>query len=826
MCLILAGCTVNSLPGKGAGEVTIKRDSYGVPHIYAEDNFGVFYGYGYAVAQDRLFQMEMTKRTVTGTAAEVLGADFVEVDKQVRQGFDPDSIRRQMAALSEEHRDVLEGYAAGYNSWLAEVNKRPEKLMPKEFLDYGFMPSRLTAYEVAMIFAGSMAHRYADFNEELNNLAFYQNLRTRYTDDEAWKIVNTVQPLYDSDSPTTVPDDSSLQSGNRQNPTNPPSYLTDRDINPPVRLAMDASGGHLAIASDEERSAYLNKHYALSGNSGTAGFPTTSNVWLVNKHKARDAKAVLVNGPQFGWINPSYVYGVGLHGADWDVVGNTMLAYPAVLFAHNNSIGWGSTAGYGDQVDIFELQLNPENPDQYLYQGSYRFFERRDEQIPVKGQQPTSVTFYRSVHGPVILHDSAKGVAFSKKRAWEDHELETMMAWVDMPKAKNFSQWRNYVARIAININFYYIDSEGNIGYTHGGKYPLRHAQHDSRFPAKGDGSMDWQGWLPFESNPYVYNPEQGYIQNWNNRPARGWRAIDMWWKNWGRVDRADTIIDELVARQSLTAEQVWDINSRTSYADVNVAYLLPYLTDALAGAKQSALTSAGLAELQGWDKYWWDKDADGYFDSAGPAIMEAWLKRLLARVFADDIGDKFFFRFASPGYPTGRITGAVGASPGTKALVRILDQHRNGEISGFDFFNGQDPAQLLVETFTAALAQLQTEHGTDIAAWRVKPHPLVFGVNNFRGVRQTTVDNEMSLPVVMNRGTENNLFIARGSHIEGSDVAPPGQSGFIAPDGSRSPHYADQMELYQRFEHKPLPFSRAQVEQMTEAAVTLRYAR
>ena len=74
--------------------VTIKRDDDGVPHVYARTTFDLFRGYGYAVAQDRLFQMEMSRRSTQGTVAEVLGPDFLEFDKGTRSGFDPRSIRR------------------------------------------------------------------------------------------------------------------------------------------------------------------------------------------------------------------------------------------------------------------------------------------------------------------------------------------------------------------------------------------------------------------------------------------------------------------------------------------------------------------------------------------------------------------------------------------------------------------------------------------------------------------------------------------------------------------------------------------------------------
>ena len=98
------------------GEVTIKRDNYGVGHVYADTVYGVYYGYGYAVAQDRLFQMEMAKRSTQGKVAEVLGEKHVEFDKRIRGNYNPISIQRQLDGLSESNADIFRGYAAGMNA--------------------------------------------------------------------------------------------------------------------------------------------------------------------------------------------------------------------------------------------------------------------------------------------------------------------------------------------------------------------------------------------------------------------------------------------------------------------------------------------------------------------------------------------------------------------------------------------------------------------------------------------------------------------------------------------------------------------------------------
>jgi penicillin G amidase len=806
--------------------VKIIRDTYGVPHIYADDTYSLFYGYGYAVGQDRLFQMEMVKRTTSGRVAEVLGQEYLKIDITVRQGFDPQSLHKQIEALSEQELAAFKGYAAGLNKWIDEVKNNPTELMPKEFNDFGFTPSIWTAYDVLLVIAGSMAHRYADFNEEINNLGFYQDLKQQHGADKAWQIFNATLPIYDKSSPVTVPDRDARKRKIRYRGERRPGYLDDMQaasLQVLTPLAFEANGQHLNIVDDQSRQSYIQKHLTESGIPGIAGFSSASNVWLVNSKKTKNAKGLLVNGPQFGWINPSYVYGVGLHGAGFNVVGNTLFAYPFMLFAHNGDISWGSTAGFGDLVDIYVSKLNPKNAEEYFYKGSYHPLSKRSEEIEIKGQQAEQHTFYRTHYGPVILIDESAGLIYSKKRSWEGHEVETSVAWVELARQKDFKSWRKQLSRMATNINFYYLDKKGNIGYTHTGKYPVRKNGHDNRLPALGDGSLDWQSYLPFKKNPHVYNPAQGYITNWNNRPEHNWPNSDLWWRRWGKAERVDILISELEAKDKFTSEELWDINSRSSFADVNLRYLLPVLKKALADKASAKIVEDSLQTLEQWDGYWWDKNEDGTFDGgAAPMIMQTWLTKLSSAVLKDDVGDKYYFRFASPGYPVNAVRASIPVSAGIKTIVNTLDQMDNNLPVDYDFFNGQKPAKILSRTFINTVNELSDKFGAKPGLWKLKPHPQIFAAFNFRGVAQTTKDNEMSLPVIMNRGTENNLFVAKDNTIQGWDVFAPGQSGFIAPDGSKSPHYDDQLDMYWHFKNKPLPFSLKQVKGMQETEVVL----
>lgn len=145
-------------------QVEIIRDNWGVPHVYADDAYGLYAGYGYAVAQDRLFQMEMSKRSVLGTVSEVLGSDHLPYDLKTRADFDHNDIRAQIEALPKDERDILRGYAAGYNKRVAEVLADRDNLLPRQFTDFGIEPSTWTDFDVAMIYVGTMAGRFSHYS--------------------------------------------------------------------------------------------------------------------------------------------------------------------------------------------------------------------------------------------------------------------------------------------------------------------------------------------------------------------------------------------------------------------------------------------------------------------------------------------------------------------------------------------------------------------------------------------------------------------------------------------------------------------------------------
>jgi penicillin amidase len=686
--------------------------------------------------------------------------------------------------------DIFAGYAAGMNAWLNAIRRNPRELMPKQFLDNDFKPADWSAYDVAMIYIGTMANRYGDFNTELDNLKIYQSLVAQHGENQARNIFDLLNPRYTDNAPTTIP-------------------AEDWSVAQPDNLA--------AMSPQLSTPLIQTAGYQPFSEQVSTGF---SNVYVIGKEKVEGANAILVNGPQFGWFSPAYVYSVGLHGAGIDLVGNAPFAYPMVMFGHNRTITWGSTWAGGDIVDIFAEQLNPDDAGQYMYKGEYRDFEHRVEVIQVRGEDAVELDVYRSVHGPIMLMDRDAGVAYAKHRAWDGGELDTLLAWIASTHADDFESWKTQAAKSAINVNMYFADVHGNIGYFFGGQYPQRAVGHDNRFPVSGDGSMDWIARLPIEkANPHVKNPVSNYVANWNNKPGQGVMNPDFFFYSWSGADRIDILHDLLDGRDRFTPDEAWAVLPTSSYADVHATYLLPMIELAVKEQGNHQLKRANEI-LQSWDGQSVDDDRDGNYDGTATAIFRTFVGVLLINALSDDLGSAFG-PFSSTGYPTAdKPTGAgTNIQAGMKAVIESL----NGR-GDYDLLNGESTSGIIARSLAETLEKLSAEQGNDLSAFLLPVASRPFSTKNFLGIPQAGSDEHMVAPIEQNRGTENDMIVMKEDAIVGWEVTPPGQNAFISPTGQKGPHYDDQFRMYHEFGRKRMWFYEEDVEAHKTSEETISY--
>jgi len=269
-----------------------------------------------------------------------------------------------------------------------------------------------------------------------------------------------------------------------------------------------------------------------------------SYAWVVSPQRSASGNALLLGGPQMGFATPQIAHEIHLMAPGLNVVGMGFAGIPGVLIGHNERLAWTTTSGLGDAIDVFAERLHPEDKHRYLHNGKWREMECSREVIAVKGAEPVTYETWRTLHGPVVEWDEGAGVAYTWCATFAGRELETLVAILDFGRAQDVEAFRQAARNVTTSHNFLCATVEGDIGFWYCGRYPKRAPPADHRLPVPGTGEYDWQGMWAFEEQPQVVNPSQGFLANWNNKPAIWWDCSDT--PAWGAVHRVQEIVSQL----------------------------------------------------------------------------------------------------------------------------------------------------------------------------------------------------------------------------------------------------------------------------------------
>ncbi|ENW92932.1 penicillin acylase family protein [Acinetobacter dispersus] len=800
-CALLIGCNSSSSVETSpiSKQTTIKRDSFGTPHVYANDTFGLFYGYGYAVATDRLFQMEMSKRTGQGTVAEVLGPDYLQYDIATHSRFDPENIRQQIARLSPEDRAIFEGYATGFNKRVKEVLANPA-LMPKEFVDYGFKPSSWETEDIAMVWVGLILNRFFSASLEVSNLDLLTQLQKEKGQTEGLKVYQQLRWLDDPKAPTIIQSEQAAQLSARQ----------------------QAISKKMLPISNQAAEKYLAQARIALGKSVIDGVPTASNAWVVKGDKTIEGQTVLYNGPQQGWYTPAITYAIGLHGAGYDLTGITPVGLPAILFGTNGKIAWGSTVGSLDTNDVYQLTLNPSNSKEYLYKGAYIPFEHKQVKIKVKNQADHILDIYKSKQGFVSAWDEKNHTAYAQKRSWEGVEIETLLGWANAAKASNWDEFLAQAKRVAASITWFYADTKNNIGVAALGRLPIRPENQHIQLPALGDGSMEWRGFYDFSQNPKQYNPEKGYISSWNNKAYAGLRSDS---SNFSYVDRVNELIEPLESKPKLSQQEIWDINKTGAWSDLNARYFIPYMIKAAQSDKASAQTKKVALLLAEWDLKLRPDREGKYYQGAAPAIMRAWLNQMIILVLKPNLSESIYQRYTDTLYPVNNDPRSAQPASASKLIWNALQGKQASVPQNIDFLKGQTADEVVLKALENALTELSKQYrSTDPNDWKIPVATMGFSSKNSVGIPWADPSHEQQLSTYGNTGSATFRVVLNPNQVSMCSILAPGQSGFINQNGKTDAHFADQLPLFESYKCKDDAVSQKEIDQATQQSITLTY--
>ena len=494
--------------------VRIVRDAYGVPAITADSDEGAWFGAGYAVAQDRLFQLEAFRRATSGRLSEILGRGMLEMDIESRRDYyTRDEVAAQLNRLAPEMRARFDAYRDGVNAWIARTRQDPS-LLPGEFIALGALPADWSSLDSAAIGVFLARTVPSGDGEELSNMRALAALgRNRFDE---------LMPLRIPGQVATVPRSHGLF------PSQPGRTRAQE------RRAFRRSAGYLdglPVPGEGAQPSAAARRIAGLGRAGG------SNMWAT---RDADGGATMFNGPQLGFQVPELFVELELHRPGLDVRGVTAPGVPVIGIGHNEHVAWGFTSGLSDEDDLYAEQLVGE--EGYRFRGETLAMECRDEtftfrpppaalldllggEVPDLDSGSHTERICRTVHGPV--QERAGDVAYARRYAIWGREIETLEGLAAVNEAHSVEDVDRAMDRVTWNENVVAADDQGNIGYWHPGLHPLRPRNWDERLPYPGTGEAEWRGFLPPDRRPQVINPEQGYLFQWNNIPSEGWTTGD-----------------------------------------------------------------------------------------------------------------------------------------------------------------------------------------------------------------------------------------------------------------------------------------------------------
>ncbi len=602
----------------GDGNVKIWRDpTWDVPTITAASDPDLFYGLGYAMAQDRLFQMEVFRHVGHGTLAQLIGPAGIPMDQAVRQTSEgPAALQAEFDALPAPDQARLQRFIDGVNAYIAQMQNNPLE-QPAEFGLLGDEPIQPWTVGDALGFGEYAGRFFGEFDGgEVANAVLFEQLVKRYGRRKAEVIFNDLLPLDDPHAPTSI----APRDGRFPIPLGHRVRTRFRA----TQYANQAPGALPPLAQLQPIAAQLTRQVALVHQlQRVLALPRWgSNAVIVSGRLTKDHEPMLYGGPQTGWAVPGFFWEVELHSPSYDERGVMVPAIPLVVIGRNQDSAWTATSTEAGDSDTYVVSLDKTNST-YIYRGRRLQVQKQTETIPcnnppsnasslASGQAPAlcptppvTMTVYRTVLGPAIAGPDAGHHLYIRRSVVDGHLLSSLTAWDLAGRQHDAAHFAAAIAHMSLGFNFFYVDDHGEIGYWHTGLYPLRPANADQRLPFPGDGRYDWQGFVPWSKHPHVINPSTGWLVNWNNKPAVGWWSKplgpDGAGGEWGDSWEVVPLMQAVPRRLPMTLEGLGQVPRDVAYVDDSARIFLPTLLRALAHTRSPQL-QAMLGYLRAWD--------------------------------------------------------------------------------------------------------------------------------------------------------------------------------------------------------------------------------
>jgi len=655
-------------------DVTVTTDENGVPHIKATTDQDLYAAQGYVQAQSRLFQMDLSRRQASGTLSEVVGESSLETDKYFRTLGLRRAAEESLALYSAEDQQILEWFADGVNAYIAEAKESGS--LPIEFTLMGAEPAEWTPLD-SLTIGKYMAY---DLGGHWESQAFNYYALQQFEEEKAYDLF----PSYPEEKPTIIGED---------------------------EVDVARSFEHALIPEP------------FNG----------SNNWVVSGDKSASGEPLLADDPHLGLATPSVWYQMHLETDDLNVSGVIFAGVPGIILGHNEDIAWGVTNTGPDVQQLYLEKRNPDNPEEFMFEGEWETAEVIDEPINVKGEM-IDYQVVETRHGPVIsefAEDSGEDNVLSLR--WTALEPTTeLKAIIEINQATNWEEFETGLEKfLAPAQNFVFAGKDGTIAYKANGNIPIYENSEDALLPIPGwEKEYEWDGYIPFDELPTVIDPDKGFIATANNKVVGDEYPYHISHR-WAQPYRYERIAEVLETKDDFTVEDMQALQMDTM--NLRAREFIPLFVDQLAEADLTESATEALKSLAEWDYN------DGVSDSE-PLLFQHWFTEIEALLYAE-IPDNMMDLFS-------------GKAQATDQLLRTsFNQDKESS-----WFTDQGGLHTVLEaSLESTVDQLEEEYGVDQTAWEWGDyhqvqftHPL----SNIHPVLAYFFNHEEAIPVGGSRVT------------------------------------------------------------------------
>ncbi len=595
--------------------VTIIRDRFNVPHVYATTRTGGVQAAGWILAEDRSLLLEQARYNARVAVIDAPGLSAIGLTAGL-QTFKPSAqteaftatetkaLKRQGKEGKAVLRDI-DTYISGINAYLAASHSTNAPW------------TRNDVYAVNALKGQFLGQGGGD---EADRSMFLNGLQQQLGRGRGFAAFNDLRQFKNPKSVTTVNGTFPYEHIPRKHPG---SVVLDHDSftpTPAVPASIARKFGPQRVQASNE--------LMVTGRRSTTGHP------------------ILVGGPQISHFFPGLVLEIDMHAPHLNWRGATSAPFPGyLLIGRTPRFATTLTSASGDIIDQYAETLCGGSNERYLYKGKCRPMGHFDAGT-LDGKP---VSFLTTVHGPVVGYARVRGrtVAISSKRSSRGKDVLDQLFFRRLSNGsiKNPRDFFNAASLTPQTFNSFYIDSKHIAEYT-SGRLPIRNPNVDPGLPTKGTGQFEWRGFLPPLAHMHGKDNKQGYITNWNNGAAHGFGAADDEWMRNGSVGRINLLnfnLKRLAKHGKWSPATVTSAMNAAATQDVRAIVMVPLLARLLRGSQAPSPQAAQMLSLlqqwraQGGNRL--DLNGDGLIDHPGAAIMDVAYTNIVNNELAARLG-------------------------------------------------------------------------------------------------------------------------------------------------------------------------------------------